>query len=54
MQGENWRTQGKPTEASLDGKPNAHKYRDGESNPGIIGAKQGKICDANLLSKFTY
>ena len=27
---------GKPTEASLDWKPNAHKCRDRKSNPGLI------------------
>ena len=42
----------KPTEASLDCKPNAHKCRDRESNPGLlIGAKQGKIRCANLLPR---
>ena len=39
----------KPAEASLDWKPNAHKCRDRESNPGLIGAKRGKIRCANLL-----
>ena len=34
---ENQRTLGKPTEASLDWKPNARKCRDQESNPGLIG-----------------
>ena len=39
----------KPAEASLDWKPNACKCRDRESNPGLIGAKRGKIRCANLL-----
>ena len=39
----------KPAEASLDWKPNAHKCRDRESNPGLIGAKRGKMRCANLL-----
>ena len=42
-------TRGKPVEASLDGKLNAHKCRDREYNPELIGAKQGKIRYANLL-----
>ena len=50
---ENRRTRGKPTEASLDWKPNAHKCRDRESNPGLIGAKRGKIRYANLLPLMT-
>ena len=49
MQEGNRRTRGKPTEASLDWKPNAHKYRDRESNPGLIGAKREKIRYANLF-----
>ena len=40
---------GKPTEAILDWKPNAHKRRDQESNLGLIGAKQGKILYASLI-----
>ena len=43
---------GKLTEASLDWKPNAHKCRDRELNPGLIGAKRGKIRYANLLPRF--
>ena len=39
----------KPTEPSLDWKPIAHKCRDQESNPGLIGAKREKIRCANLL-----
>ena len=39
----------KPAKASLDWKPNAHKCRDRESNPELIGAKRGKIRCANLL-----
>ena len=46
-------TRGKPTEASMDWKPNAHKCRDRESNPGLIGAKRGKIRYANLLQFFS-
>ena len=42
-------TRGTPTEANLDWKPNALKRRDGESNPGLIGAKQGKIHYVSLL-----
>ena len=34
---------GKPTEASLDWKPNAHKCRNRELNPGLVGAKWDKI-----------
>ena len=45
------RTREKPTEASLDWKPDVRKYRDRESNPGLIGAKQKKIRYANLLPK---
>ena len=37
---ENWRPQGKPMEASLDWKPNAHKRRDNESNPGRINTNR--------------
>ena len=48
-QRENRKTRGKPTEASLDWKPNAHKCRDQESNPELIGIKRGKIRYANLL-----
>ena len=40
---------GKPMEASLDWKPNAHKYWDRRSNPGLIGAKWREIRYANLL-----
>ena len=39
---ENRRARGKPTEASLDWKPNPHK------NPGLIGAERGKIRYANV------
>ena len=46
--------EGKPTctEASLesDWKPNVHECRGPESNPGLLGAKLGKIHYAyNLL-----
>ena len=40
---------GKPTEASLDWEPNAHKRRDRESNPGVIDAKRGKILYARAF-----
>ena len=40
---------GKPMEASLDWKPNAHKCQNRGSNPGLIGAKRRKIRYANLL-----
>ena len=40
---ENRRTRRKPTEASLDWKPNAHKCRNPGTNPGLIGAKWRKI-----------
>ena len=51
--------EGKPedpgnTEASLDWKPNAHKYWDRESNPGLIGAKREKIRYANLLPLLSF
>ena len=39
----------KPVEASLGWKPSVHKFRDRGSNPGLIGAKRGKIHCANLL-----
>ena len=47
--GGNWSARGKPAEAGLNWKPNAHKCRDPGSNPGLIGPKRGKIRCANPL-----
>ena len=49
MQEGNLEDPGKPTEASMDWKPNVYECQDRESNPGLIGAKQGKICYTNML-----
>ena len=42
----------KHVKAILDGKPNALKCRDRQSNPGLIGAKRGKIRCTNMLTLF--
>ena len=40
-------------ESKLDWKPNAHKCRDRESKPGLIGAKRGIRC-ADLLPQLLW